>query len=153
MDNLKYIKKLLKDHFNGEPWIDVNIASALKNVSASEAAEKTQGLNSIWQIVNHMISWRLALLARLKDKPVNVPDNNFIEEVKDTSDKAWAETIKKFESSQQDILSFLESSGDSMLEKVSTTSGYSYYELTISIMLHDTYHLGQIVLIKKILSK
>jgi uncharacterized damage-inducible protein DinB len=153
MDNLKYIKKLLNDHFNGEPWIDVNTANTLKNTSASEAAEKTLGLNSIWQIASHMISWRLALLARLKDKPVNVPDNNFIEDVKDTSDVAWADTIKKFESSQQEILTFLENSDNAMLEKVSPSSGYSYYELAISIMLHNTYHLGQIVLIKKILSE
>jgi uncharacterized damage-inducible protein DinB len=152
MDNLKYIKKLLNDHFSGNPWIDVTILSTLGELTAEQAAKKHGNLNSIWQIVNHMISWREALLGRLMDKPVDVPDNNFISELSDTSDKAWQETIKKFEYSQQKILKFLENSKEDMLETISPTSGYSYYELTMSIMLHDTYHLGQIVLIKKLIS-
>jgi uncharacterized damage-inducible protein DinB len=150
MDNIKYIKKLLKDHYSGNPWIDVTITGTLKSITAKQAAGKHGSLNSIWQIVNHMIAWRKALLARVKDKPVSQPDDNFIFPVKDTSPKAWKETIKRFESSQKSLVAFLGKSKDSMLEKVSPTSGYSYYELIMAILLHDTYHIGQIMLIKKL---
>jgi|SRR4030095_983483 len=151
MDSIKYIKKLSGDHFNGTPWLDVTILGTLKGITAEQAAEKFGGLNSIWQIVNHMRLWREALLARLMDNPVKQPDDNFISELTNTSAKAWAETIKDFERSQENIISFLESSKDNMLEKVSPASGYSYFELAMSIMLHDTYHLGQIVLLTKLI--
>jgi uncharacterized damage-inducible protein DinB len=147
--DIKRIKKILNDHFSGDPWIDTTISGTLKSITAKQAAEEHAGFNSIWQIVNHTIEWRKALLARVKDKPISVPDNNFICTVKDTSPKAWRETIKKFESSQKELIAFLGKSKDTLLDKVSPTSGYSYYELVLSILLHDTYHIGQIVLIKK----
>ncbi len=151
--NIKHITKLLGDHFNGDPWIDITIIGALNSLTAKLAAAKTGDLNSIWEIVNHMISWRKALIGRVKGKPVKYSDNNFISEVKDKSPAAWKKTISKFWKSQNDIINFLYKSDDKLLEIVSPTSGYTYYELVISILLHDTYHLGQIVLIKKLLTE
>lgn len=151
MDNVKRIKKLLGDHYNGVPWIDITIMGTLRSITAKQAAAKIGGLNSIWQIVNHMISWRNALIARVKDKPVAYPNNNYIAEIKNTTPKAWKDTLKKFEKSQKSIISFLNKSKDPLLEKVSPTSGYSYYELVLAILQHDTYHIGQIVLIKKMI--
>ncbi|HWA05226.1 MAG TPA: DinB family protein [Ignavibacteria bacterium] len=153
MTNIQRINKLLKDHYNGDPWIDITIIGTLKAVTAKQAALKLPGLNSVWQIVNHMISWRSALIARVKDKPVKHPDDNFISEVKNTTPKAWKDTVKKFEKSQKDIAAFLRKQKDSHLEKISPTSGYSYYELVMAIIIHDTYHLGQIVLIKKMIDE
>ncbi|HMQ79809.1 MAG TPA: DinB family protein [Ignavibacteria bacterium] len=153
MTNIQNINKLLKDHYNGVPWIDITIAGTLKTLTAKQAAIKIDGLNSVWQIVNHMISWRNALIARVKDKPARHPDNNFFWEVKDTTAKAWKDTLKKFEKSQKEIIVFLGKQKDSHLEKISPASGYSYYELVMAIIIHDTYHLGQIVLIKKMIDE
>jgi len=153
MTNIQHINKLLKDHYNGVPWIDITIAGTLKTLTAKKAAMKIDGLNSVWQIVNHMISWRNALIARVKDKPARHPDNNFIWEVKNTTAKAWKDTLKKFEKSQKDILAFLGKQKDIHLEKISPASGYSYYELVMAIIIHDSYHLGQIVLIKKMIDE
>ena len=153
MTNIEHINKLLKDHYSGDPWIDITIMGTLKTLTAKQAALKLPGLNSIWQKVNHMISWRNALIARVKDKPARHPENNFIWEVKDTTAKAWKDTIKEFEKSQKDITTFLGKQKDSHLEIISPTSGYSYYELVMSIIIHDTYHLGQIVLIKKMIDE
>ena len=153
MTNIQHINKLLKDHYNGDPWIDVTIIKTLRSLPAKQAALKPAGMNSIWQIVLHMISWRNALIARVKDKPVRHPENNFIFEIKNTTAGAWKDTIKKFEKSQKDILAFLGKQKDSHLEKISPASGYSYYELVMSIIIHDSYHLGQIVLIKKMIDE
>ena len=151
--NIQHIAKLLGDHFNGNPWIDITILGELKSLTAKQAAAKTGDLNSIWEIVNHMISWRKALISRVKGKTVKYSDNNFISEVKDKSPAAWKKTISNFRKSQEDITGFLVRSDDSLLETISPTSGYTYYELVMAILLHDSYHLGQIVLIKKLLNE
>lgn len=151
--DIQKVNKLIKDHYNGRPWIDTTISATLKKLTAKQAAAKTGGLNSIWQIVNHMILWRSALIGRVMDKPIAHPDDNYIAEIKDTSAAAWKDTIKRFERSQKDILEFLGSSEDKLLEKVSPSSGYSYFELVMSIVIHDSYHLGQIVLIKKMIEE
>jgi|SRR6185436_15236648 len=150
MTELQRLKKLLSDHFDGSPWLDVNIMDTLKDISASKAAGKTGNHNSIWQIVNHMIAWREANLKRVKDEVLPAPDNNFIEEIKDTSEEAWKATLKKLERSQHNILSFLESADDSVLEKIYIPNNLTYYEHLQGILQHDAYHLGQIVLLKKI---
>ena len=152
-NNINHFIKLLNDHYNGNPWIDVTISKTLKSFTAKQAAEKIDGLNSVWQIVNHMLGWRNALIARVKDTPLKYPDDNYIAEIKNTSEKAWKDTVKKFELSQKNILSFLKKKDDRLLEKVSPSSGYSYFELVNAILIHDSYHLGQIVLIRKILDK
>lgn len=153
MDNISRIKKLLSDHYDGVPWIDITIIGTLKSLTAKQAAAKIGGLNSIWQIVNHMIAWRNALIGRVMDKPVKHPRNNYIYQIKDTSSKAWKDTIKEFEKSQKSIITFLNRSNDPLLEKISPTSGYSYYELVLAILQHDTYHIGQIVVIKKMVEE
>lgn len=150
-NDLTRLKKLFNDHYNGDPWIDITLLNTLKNISANQASEKVGTLNSIWQIVNHMILWRKALLSRVKGNSITVPQNNFITAVKDTSEKNWKKTLKNLEDSQKDLSAFLTKSKDSVLENISPASGYSYYELLISILLHDTYHTGQIVLIKKLI--
>jgi len=144
------IKKLFNDHFNGDPWIDVNITGALKKISASKASKKSGELNSIWQIINHIIAWRETLLKRLKEEKISVPDDNFMEEITDTSNEAWKKTLKRFETSQKKLNAFLDSSNEEILFKISPSSGYSYYELLMSILIHDTYHLGQIVMLMKL---
>lgn len=147
------LKKLFSDHYQGDPWIDITLLNTLKNISADQASEKIGSLNSIWQIVNHMILWRKALLRRVKGNSISVPANNFITEVKDKSEKSWKKTFKDLEDSQKNLLTFLSRSKDSLLENISPASGYSYYELLVAILLHDTYHIGQIVLIKKLIEK
>jgi uncharacterized damage-inducible protein DinB len=153
MNELSRLKKLLSDHFDGSPWMDVNIIDTLKNIPASQAAKKINNLNSIWQIVNHMIAWRETNLERLKGEIIPSPENNFIEDIKDTSEEAWQVTLKKMDRSQHNLLSFLSSAKDSMLEKVYITNGHTYYEHLQGILQHDAYHLGQIVLLKKLLEK
>ncbi len=153
MDNISKIKKLLGDHYDGLPWIDITLMGTLSSLTAKQASVKIGELNSIWQIVNHMIAWRKALIGRVMDKPVKHPGYNYISQIKDTSSKAWKDTLKKFERSQKDIITFLNKSSDPLLEKISPTSGYSYYELLLAILQHDTYHIGQIVLIKKMMEE
>lgn len=149
-NNIKHITKLLGDHFNGDPWIDVTILGELRKLSAKQAAYKPDGLNSVWETVNHMISWRKALIGRVMGKPVKYSDDNFFREVKDRSPEAWKKTIAELKKSQKTIISFLRKQDDALLETVSPTSGYTYYELVMAILLHDAYHTGQIVLLKKL---
>lgn len=152
MKSSDILKKLLSDHYDGDPWIDVTLSQTFKKISTEQALKKIDNLNSIWQIVNHMISWRETLLSRVKDESITVPDNNFIKEIEDTSEKSWERTLKRFKKSQMDIISFLSDSKDKVLDKVSSASGYTYYELIQAILQHDAYHLGQIVLILKLIN-
>ncbi len=151
MDEIKRIKKIISDQFNGNPWLDVNIVDTLQDLSAIEAAKKTGNLNSIWQIVNHMIEWREVLWKKLNGETVYVNENNFFEEIKDPSETEWKQTLKRLEQSQENIMNFLSKEKDFDYAKV-FSNGHTSYEHLQAILQHDAYHLGQIVLLKKIIN-
>jgi len=144
------IVKLFEDLYNGEPWIDVTIQGTLKKLSAAQAAKKVSPeLNSIWQLVDHMTEWRRNVLQRVRGKIMATPDNNYIISTKDTSEAAWKQTLKSLEDSQDLWISFLKNCNEGEFEKIYPKNNLSYYEHIHGILQHDAYHLGQIVLLAK----
>ena len=150
MKETKRIAKLLHDIYHGSPWIDVNLAGILTNISAGQAAKKVAPQwNTIWEIVNHLISWRLNVLQRIQDKVIASPAHNYFTPVKDISEEAWQNTLKKLDDSQQQWMLVLKKVKKKDLEKEYHGNGRSYYDHIQGIIQHDAYHLGQIVLLAK----
>jgi len=136
--------------FNGDSWIDVNIMDTLASLSHKQAAAKPfREANSIWQIVNHLVSWRETVVKRIKGENIPSPEHNFFLPVADTSEAAWEKTITDFETSQQAWLTALKVMTPGEVEQVYTPRNQTNYELIMGILQHDAYHLGQIVILKK----
>ena len=150
MKELKRMTKLLDDIYEGSPWIDVNLMTTLQHISADQAARKVAPQwNTIWEIVNHLISWRLNVLQRIQDKVLASPADNYFGPVRDMSEEAWQNTLKKLEDSQEQWRLVLKKFKKKNLEKDYPTNSLSYYDHILGIVQHDAYHLGQIVLLAK----
>ena len=151
MKEAKRIAKLLDDIYQGSPWIDVNLTGTLENITVEQAAKKiSPQWNTIWEIVNHLISWRLNVLERIQKKVMASPADNYFAPVKHETEEAWQNTLKKLEDSQQQWMLVLKKFKGKDLEKNYPTNGMSYYEHIQGIIQHDAYHLGQIVLLAKL---
>jgi uncharacterized damage-inducible protein DinB len=151
MKESKRIAGLFSDSYNGDPWLDVTLVGTLKTIASEQAYKKlTPQTNSIWEIVNHLISWRQNVLGRVKGNVLITPDHNYFTPVEDHSAKAWNETLLDFEVSQQNWLHFLNDFDDADFEKGYPNNDHTYYEHIHGILHHDAYHLGQIVLLKKL---
>ncbi len=148
---LERFNKLFADHYSGEPWIEINLLQTLDGINEQEANRKLGNLNTIWQIVNHMISWRETLLKRIHNQNIAAPENNFIEPVTDISPEAWMYTKARLGFSQDSLLAYLSPGNDVNLDEHPNGGAYTRYELIQAILQHDMYHLGQVVLIKKLL--
>ncbi len=150
MQEQERIISLFQKLYSGSPWIDVNILDALRNLSASDASTKmSPGINTIWQIVNHIIDWRFTVLKRVQGEIVETPANNYFEEPGDVSQTAWDTSLLQLEKSQQMWVTFLGSFNEKMFEEIYKGGGMTYYEHIHGIIQHDAYHLGQIVLLSK----
>jgi uncharacterized damage-inducible protein DinB len=144
------ILKLYDDLFDGHPWIDVMILPTLNALNATQAAARIyDDWNTIWEITNHMISWRENVLQRVKGHVLKTPATNYIEPVADMSEAAWAETIQRFKNTQDAWASFLSNWKETEFEKKYPPNGLTYYEHVHGILQHDAYHLGQIVIMSK----
>lgn len=151
MKETKRIKKLFEDLYNGIPWIDVTIMDTLKNISAEQAAKKvTSGRNSIWQIVNHMIAWRENVLLRVQGNEVTAPNNNYFTQLEIISETEWQKALERLANSQDQWIRFLENFDESQFDRIYASNKMSYYEHIHGILQHDAYHLGQIVLLSKL---
>ena len=151
MKETQRIASLFEELYDGTPWIDVSIAGTLTKITAEEAAAKVlPGRNSIWEIVNHLVCWRENVLQRVNGEVLPPPENNYFMPVADVSELAWKNTLKRFEASQQQWISFLENFNEKDFEIVYLKKKFTYYEQMLGILQHDAYHLGQIALIKKL---
>ena len=136
--------------YNGSPWLDVTIVDTLSELSASEAGKKiTANQNSIWEIVNHLIAWRINVLQRMSGEIVKSPSHNYFQSVKDTSEKEWKQTLRELGNSQQQWIDFLKNLNVDDFDKVYPPNNITYYGHVLGILQHDAYHLGQIILLSK----
>lgn len=151
MTQIQRLQKLFEDHYDGNPWLDVTILESIQDISAKEAATKIKDLNSIWQILQHMLEWRITNMKRVKGEITASPGNNFIYEISDQSESAWKKLQSDFAISQKEWLLFIKDFDVRKFDLVYEANQHTYYEHIQGILQHDAYHLGQIVLIKKIL--
>ncbi len=148
-DTLRIIR-LFEDLYDGNCWLDITLHETLSNISAEQAAKKiSPQWNSIWQITNHLISWRQNVLLRVMGKIIETPPDNYISPVNDTSEAAWANTLQHLKDTQHQWISFLESFIEVEFERIYPPNGHTYFEHIHGIIQHDAYHLGQIVLLAK----
>ena len=144
------VKKLFENLYGGNPWLDITLRGTLSAIPAEKAAIKPlSGGNSIWEITNHMISWRETVLQRIQGEAIATPADNYIRPVTDLSEQAWQETLIKLDESQKQWAVFLTNFRDGALGDISPENGHTHYEHIHGIIQHDAYHLGQIVLIAK----
>lgn len=150
MTEQRHIYDLFKSGYDGSPWLDVNLAGTLKNIDAEQAAEKiSPGINSIWELTNHILMWRKTVLERVNGAITQTPDHNYFFSVADTSQQAWENLLADLNSTQQEWLSFIEQVKEPSFDTVYPVNGHTYYEHILGILQHDVYHLGQIVMLAK----
>src|SRR5680860_61922 len=141
------IISLFEKLYDGHPWIDVTIMATLQKISGQKAATKVlSNCNSIWEITNHMISWRENVLQRVQGKIITTPSDNYIKPIADTSQKAWMKTLEELKKTQKEWITFLKKFDEVDFQKQYPSNAMTYYEHIQGIIQHDAYHLGQIVL-------
>ncbi|MEO6173644.1 MAG: DinB family protein [Flavobacterium circumlabens] len=152
MSENKRISNLYQSIYNGNPWLEVTLSHTLENVTAEQAYRKVNpNLNTIWEIVNHLIQWRRNILRRVQGETVVAPDHNYFVPILDSSEAAWEQSLQSLAKSQELWNAFFEDFNDSDLEKIYVDNNHTYYEHIHGIIQHDVYHLGQIVILKKLL--
>ena len=150
MNETYRIQTLFTDLYHGHPWLDVTLENTLSLITPEQAAQRAiKDGNTIWEIVNHIISWRENVLKRVQGEVLQTPSNNYIEKMEDISDEAWRETLDSLERTQKEWLYFLSTFKEADFVKEYPVNNLTYYQHIHGIIQHDAYHLGQIVLLAK----
>jgi uncharacterized damage-inducible protein DinB len=150
MKEIDRIKKLVHDHYNGQPWLDVTIMGVLEDLTYLEASKKIGEHNTIWQLVVHITEWKNTCVARIMGKKSRCPEHNYILPVEDNSELAWVKALSALEEAHFRLMDILTTYKKEDLNEVYKNK-HTYYEHLSGIIIHDAYHLGQIMLLKKLI--
>ena len=138
-------------HFGGN-WTSVNLKETLADVTWQQATKKLYSLNTIATLVFHTNYYVTVVSKVLQGEPLNAKDKYSFEHTPILSQENWDSLLSKTWRDAENFASLIEQLPDDILEENFSDEKYgSYYRNLHGIIEHMHYHLGQIVLIKKIL--
>lgn len=146
----KHIREI---HFGGN-WTSSNLKDNLIDVSWQQAITHIYTFNTIATLVYHMHYFVSAVLNVLQGGPLDAHDKFSFAHPPINSKEDWETFLDKVLIDAEKFAALVEELPDEKLSKDFTDKKYgSYYRNFHGIVEHCHYHLGQVVLIKKILQQ
>lgn len=146
------IAKHLRDVYFGGNWTVSNLKDALSDVTWQQATTQVYSFNTIAALTYHVSYFVQALLTVLQGEPLNAHDKYSFDHPPILSQEDWDKLLNTVWSDVQNAVGLIEQLPESTLGDNFTDEKYgNYYRNIHGIIEHTHYHLGQIVLIKKIL--
>ncbi len=140
-------------HFGGN-WTSVNLQDTLAGVSWQKATAKVHDLNTIAALVYHINYYVGAALKVLQGQALDASDKFSFELPPMQSQADWENLLNKTSSDAENFANLLEQLPESVFGEIFTDEKYgNYYRNIAGIIEHIHYHLGQIVIIKKLLQQ
>jgi len=138
-------------HFGGN-WTSVNLKDNLADLSWQLATTQVYSFNTIATLVYHMNYYVSAVLKVLQGEALNAKDIYSFDHPPILSQADWEKLLEKTWADAEKFASLIEQLQETRLWETFSDEKYgNYYRNIHGIIEHCHYHLGQIVLIKKIL--
>ena len=152
-DLINLIAKHVEQFHYGPSFTGVNLKELLDGVDWESATKQVHNLNTIAMLVFHINYYISAVLKVLKGGPLDAHDKFSYDLPPIKSEKDWENLKSKvFYDADQFVESVLKLE-DSVLYSNFLDGKYGiYFRNLFGLMEHSHYHLGQISLIKKIIS-
>ena len=140
-------------HFGGN-WTDVNLKAQLADVTWQQATTRVHSINTIAALVYHMNYYVRSVTNVLHGNPLDAHDKLSFDLPPISSQNDWENLLAKTWSDAETFASLIEQLPESRLWDDFSDNKYGiYYRNLHGIIEHCHYHLGQIVLIKKLLQQ
>ncbi|MBC7774361.1 MAG: DUF1572 domain-containing protein, partial [Phycisphaerae bacterium] len=138
-------------HFGGN-WTSVNLKDTLADLSWQQATTQVYEFNTIATLVFHTNYFVDAVLKVLRGGPLDAKDIYSFDHPPIHAQADWEKMLDKTWTDAEDFACLVEQLSEHKLwEDFSDQKYGNYYRNLHGIIEHTHYHLGQIVLIKKIL--
>jgi hypothetical protein len=148
------IAKHIRDvHFGGN-WTTSNIKDNLSDVTWQQATTKIDSFNTIATLVFHMNYFVNAVLEVLQERPLNAHDKFSFDHPPVNSTEDWQNLIDKtLDDAEKFAVLVGQLPEHKFWEDFSDKKYGNYYRNIQGIVEHCHYHLGQIVILKKLMTE
>lgn len=128
------------------------LSHAIEGVTSDQATWKPEGgaANSIWETVNHLTYYKVRLLHKLKGLPKlpEAENNDATFTMTVSGEVEWEKAVANLKSVHASLREVIEALEEGAYDWGG--SGHAPGEEVMSLILHDAYHTGQIVLVRKL---
>lgn len=129
------------------------VGKAVEGLTAAQAFWRpAPDRHSIWQNVMHMAYWREYFIRALEGDPAfpsreELQVHNWPQHPDPADEAAWAQARRRLEASQERLVALLRSLPPDRLE-APAWGDESVAQAIVHYMRHDSYHVGQIMLLR-----
>lgn len=146
------IAKHIKDVYFGGNWTSVNLKETLADVTWQQATTQVHNFNTISMLVYHINYFVDTVVTALQGEQLTAHDKYSFDLSPILSQQDWEKLLDKTWINAETFAGLVEQlPGNKLWEDFSDKKYGNYYRNLHGIIEHTHYHLGQIVLIKKIL--
>ena len=150
MNTPKTIAAHLYQVYFGGNWTAVNLKSTLKDVRLEKAQEKTGSFNSILALSYHIHYYAEAILNVLEGHPLLAKDKYSFDHPTISTEHEWQTFLDEMFKTGKDLVDAIENVDSTLLNTHFTKEEFGTYSRNfLGLIEHTHYHLGQIVLLKK----
>jgi len=132
-----------------------SLEHALKDIPFELLGSTEHGLPyTIWQLAEHLriAQWDILDFSRNKDyKEIKWPDDYWPKEKGPKDAKAWENCVAAIFNDQRAFIGMIEDEGNDLYAPFPWGSGQNLLREALLIIDHNAYHVGQIVLARKLL--
>jgi hypothetical protein len=153
MNTAKEIARHIREIHIGNNWTDSCMKDVLQDVSWKEATAKPIEANTIAMLVFHMNFYLNVVHGRLKGSNTSFNQEDTFAVPSIHSEEEWQQLVSATFDDAEAFAKTVEHLTDADLEKQISKQHGSVYKNVHGVVEHNHYHLGQIVLLKKIIRK
>ncbi len=152
MNTSARIARHVRQAFFGGNWIGVNLKRELEELNWEKANTRVGDLNSIAGLVFHLGYYVEGVTRVLEGGPLGIRDRYSFDMPPISSDPEWKFLVERTLADAERFARTIENLPEDKLSETFVDKKYGdYYHNLHGIIEHVFYHLGQIVLIKKLL--
>lgn len=141
----------LERSFRGGAWHGPSVTETLADLTAEEAARRPiPAAHTIAEIVGHLATWTEVARRRITGEPVSrVTEEQDFPPDGAVSEEAWAASLERLEEAHRKLHETVAALDDGGLDAPVSGSDPTVRGLVLGVLQHNTYHAGQISLLRK----
>jgi uncharacterized damage-inducible protein DinB len=151
MENHQIANRFREVILNGTWIANTNFKNQLSNLNWQIATTKLESLNTIAVLAQHIHYYINGINNVLRGGTLDIKDKFSFDFSAIESQNDWETFLTKFWNDSEEFANLVEKMSEEELKGIFVDEKYGTYQRNIDAMIeHSYYHLGQIVLIKKI---
>ncbi len=156
MNGKEQLLDTVKRSFDGDAWHGPSVREVLDGVDEETARRKLPGVHSIWELALHIAGWAGEVALRLEGKkPSEPPDGDWPKPA-----GAWKDAVQRVFAARDLLLGKIAALAEEDLDRrvgphpdAPLGTGVTYAAMLLGVAQHNTYHAGQIMLLRRIFAR